>query len=139
MTLKIYGLNDPITGECRYVGCSSNPDVRLRQHLQRSHSWSNQAKVDWIAQLESVGLSPILEILEIVQCGEKSADRELFWITKKSGRLFNKLTPSEVVIRKEQCGKIASVLVSDESPLCREVSSGKSRDFTFQLDRKSNS
>lgn len=60
----IYALNDPVTGICRYIGKTDDPEKRLRQHLSPSEKPSH--KRNWIRSLLADGLSPIFEILREV-------------------------------------------------------------------------
>lgn len=62
-TTFIYGLNDPETGECRYVGKSNNPKKRRWDHVSSN---ANYHSVNWIKSLKARGLKPLLEILQEV-------------------------------------------------------------------------
>jgi hypothetical protein len=67
VTTFIYALNDPRTGECRYVGKSDRPTHRFGQHL------SSKVKTPvccWIRGLKSAGLKPVLEILDEVPASQ---------------------------------------------------------------------
>lgn len=67
-TTFIYGLNDPETGECRYVGKADNPHDRLfgsTGHLKSCHK-KNHHCANWIKSLVARGLRPLLEILQEV-------------------------------------------------------------------------
>lgn len=66
-TTFIYALNDPETGECRYVGKANNPHDRLfgpQGHLKNCHKKRHSAC--WIRSLVARGLVPHLEILQEV-------------------------------------------------------------------------
>lgn len=80
MSVVIYALSDPETGEIRYVGkTAQRPARRLNAHIQdRAHSH----KKYWIKTLRERGLKPTIEVLETI---ENSDDRdwqesERFWI-----------------------------------------------------------
>lgn len=77
MTVFIYALADPSTGEVRYVGQSVNPPLRLRQHLWGDHT--NPYKERWLAQLARAGREPALLILEEATQATWEA-RERAWI-----------------------------------------------------------
>lgn len=62
-TTFIYGLNDPETGECRYVGKANDPRVRLIHHINSDEICH---RTSWIKSLKSRGLRPLLEILHEV-------------------------------------------------------------------------
>lgn len=66
-TTFIYGLNDPETGECRYIGKADDPHKRLfgcGGHLKRCHKKHHCAC--WIKSLVNRGLRPLLEVLQEV-------------------------------------------------------------------------
>ena len=90
MEVKIYVLIDPETNEIRYVGKTiQSLKVRLTNHLY-SVSKHNPYKFNWIQQLKSKKLIPI--IMEIEICDENNwAEREKFWINyyKKISKLTN--------------------------------------------------
>ena len=60
----IYSLNDPETGQPRYIGKSNDPQYRLTYHIGRKEKKSK--KESWIHSLKSKGLKPILEIIDEV-------------------------------------------------------------------------
>jgi len=75
-TTFIYALTDPRTFEVRYIGKSDNPYERYCKHLL---DISKTHKVAWVKLLLSLGLLPILQIVE--QC-DKSVwqQKERDWI-----------------------------------------------------------
>jgi group I intron endonuclease len=76
----IYGLEDPITKEVRYVGKSINPDRRLKSHIHESRR-KNTHKECWINGLIKKGLTPGLLILE--KCiGDEWIETEKKYIKK---------------------------------------------------------
>ena len=61
MTKKsIYILDDPETGFPRWVGASSDPRQRFREHISKK---STRDKDAWIGNLKSKGLLPVLDVL----------------------------------------------------------------------------
>lgn len=64
-TTFIYGLNDPDTGACRYIGKSDRPKERFKLHLWQSKN-VNSHRECWIAGLMNAGKLPVLEILDEV-------------------------------------------------------------------------
>lgn len=80
-TVFIYGLNDPCTGKCRYVGKARNPQQRMRDHLCKSRG-DNPHKKNWLNLLSAQGLKPCLEVLD-----EVTEDEWGFW-EKEYIRLF---------------------------------------------------
>lgn len=89
-TFYIYGLVDPETLECRYIGKSIDPWERLKSHMndkQKTH------KVHWLQSLKRRGLEPIIVLFEM-SCGNEPWDlAERFWI-KRARRLGWPLTNS---------------------------------------------
>jgi group I intron endonuclease len=75
----IYGLIDPRNNKIRYIGWCINPSGRLKSHLMSSQLKRNTHKINWIKQLLSINLKPILEILEIVSITDY-AIKEQWWI-----------------------------------------------------------
>lgn len=74
----IYTLSDPRTKVIRYVGKTNNPQVRFSMHMCEKR---NTHKNNWIRQLKSLGLKPVMEIIETIDCtADEWADRERFWI-----------------------------------------------------------
>jgi len=64
-TTFIYALNDPRTGECRYVGKADNPFKRFKKHLLGAAT-SSTHKNCWILGLKAMGLTPTMDILDEV-------------------------------------------------------------------------
>jgi len=77
----IYALRDPVSGEIRYIGKSTNPIKRLRTHIEQSHQ-KNTHKECWIIGLLNIGLKPDIEILEIVSAFSDWEAREKWWIAE---------------------------------------------------------
>lgn len=104
----IYTLSDPLTGDVRYVGWTTNPRVRLCSHVSavRSGSETNTHKSNWIKRLMRTGLEPHLNIIE-KGCGQNWPAREKFWINhfRAAGvALLNRTDGGEGVV-----GVVASV------------------------------
>lgn len=81
LTTHIYTLTDPLTALLRYVGKTiQKPSRRLHYHLiQGQNARENKHKRNWILQLQSKGLAPILEVIEVV-IGDDWAEAEIYWI-----------------------------------------------------------
>lgn len=76
-SMNIYLLIDPITKCNRYIGVAVDVRERYRKHCTRLAG--NTYKVNWIKQLKSLDLKPIIEILE--ECDEFNwVRREQWWI-----------------------------------------------------------
>lgn len=63
-TTHIYTLAHPITNEVRYVGKADDIDIRLHGHL---YDKLNNRKGNWLKSLRKDGLSPKIEVLDIVE------------------------------------------------------------------------
>jgi hypothetical protein len=65
----IYVLIDPIDNLIKYVGKSDTPEKRRKQHIQESvseFSYANTLKVNWIKNIVSQGLEPVMQIIDEV-------------------------------------------------------------------------
>lgn len=82
MSVSIYGLKCPITGEIRYIGQSKSPVKRFQSHL---NSVSNKTKsshcINWLRKLTKDGLKPELVIFEVVDENRNWQDVEREWIS----------------------------------------------------------
>lgn len=78
--VRIYGLEDPCSGEIRYVGKTQQRlSMRLADHLMDAErSGSVSKKRQWLRQLIAFGLKPRIFQLEIVDY-EDANDAERFW------------------------------------------------------------
>lgn len=59
----IYALKSPTTGEIRYVGKTMNLSARFSKHLSDTRI---NHRTNWIRSLTSIGLKPVVEILDEV-------------------------------------------------------------------------
>lgn len=89
----IYGLFDPRTKECRYVGKSDDLDERLTQHL-RSKKSTHCGR--WIRSMLAAGVEPRMDALSIAFAhkGESWQDLERGWISsmRRGGHRLTNLT-----------------------------------------------
>ena len=63
----IYLLVDPTNKKIRYVGATSNPKSRLRQHIQdaaKPKKTPKTKKQNWILSLSKKGISPHMKIID---------------------------------------------------------------------------
>lgn len=72
----IYGLIDPRTNQCRYIGKTDDLKYRLRMHLGEK---SRTKKTGWIKGLLKSGNKPSIEIFEVAAV-EDWEEAERFWI-----------------------------------------------------------
>lgn len=77
----IYTLVDPRTNEVHYVGRTGNPERRFQKHLYERYGGTNELKCEWIDELRSLGLRPLMVIVENVETPNgKVIERERRWI-----------------------------------------------------------
>jgi group I intron endonuclease len=74
----IYTLSDPRTHRVRYVGKSTDPRERWRQHWSRARACRNHREC-WLKGLRDAGLKPVVSVIET--CSEIDwKARECYWI-----------------------------------------------------------
>lgn len=117
---SIYTLNDPITGDVRYVGWSFNPKMRLVHHLSESRlGQPTTHKVSWIRKLTREGLAPTYAVIETGSEPLAQLESEKKWIAhfRQCGtRLTNSTDggegvfglPEDVKVRAAAAQKIAA-------------------------------
>jgi hypothetical protein len=75
----IYVLKSPVDDRVMYVGKSIDPELRFEQHIYEAKREEQNRKAQWIRELLSCGLLPILEVIE--RCDSNQwQERESFWI-----------------------------------------------------------
>ena len=79
MSIFIYGLADPVTGDIRYIGKSIRPMGRLRDHCN-DHAACH--RTHWIQSLIAKGQQPQLVILQELPDGANWQAIEQQWIAK---------------------------------------------------------
>ena len=63
----IYSLNDPLTGEPKYIGKTvNNLEYRLQIHFANCNLKSRTPKISWLKSLKQRQLKPIVELLDVV-------------------------------------------------------------------------
>jgi group I intron endonuclease len=84
MKTVIYTLTDPTTGEIRYVGkTKSSLTYRLSQHIHDSlNNGTGTHKKAWIKGLILKGVTPTIEILDVVQPKMCWKELEQYWISQ---------------------------------------------------------
>lgn len=91
----IYTLSDPFTNEIKYCGKTNNIKVRLSGHLKEKKS--NKEKIQWVDDIKSRGLKPIIKIIDIVD-DDNWCFWEKYWISQLKTwgfELFNKTDGGE--------------------------------------------
>jgi predicted GIY-YIG superfamily endonuclease len=74
----IYELVDPRDNATRYVGMTNNPEARYKQHISQHNGDSPKSR--WIQELLTLGLQPLIRILETTESEAQARDQELHWI-----------------------------------------------------------
>ena len=97
---KIYDIEDPRDGLAFYVGYTANMEQRFLQHL--AGDASNLAKCERIAEIQQLGLTPIVREIDTVEGTVSDAmQRESYWIRRLGSEgmpLVNRL-PQDNAIR----------------------------------------
>lgn len=75
----IYGLIDPESGDLRYIGKSTRPQVRLANHM---NDRSACHRSNWLQSLKRRGLKPELIIIETVSGKWPWQESERYWIRR---------------------------------------------------------
>lgn len=77
----IYGLRDPRNDVYRYIGKTTVGHGRPLKHLTKSH---NKLVNKWVEMLSSMGMTPMVDIIEENIDIDELSDRELYYISKYS-------------------------------------------------------
>src|SRR5262249_39527058 len=65
LTYSLYVLCDPITKAIRYVGISTKPAIRFREHCKSGRGGAPRShKEKWIAKLWQAGLVPLFILVD---------------------------------------------------------------------------
>ena len=91
-TYYIYTLSDPETNIVRYVGCTSNPDVRFKSHINSGKlNRDKYKKEQWIYELNHSGKLPVMTIVYETNNIEIATEMECFYYRiHKSDYLLSK-------------------------------------------------
>lgn len=77
MLYFVYKLIDPRDNTTFYIGITNNPNKRMMQHLLIN---SNDKKYTKIHEIQEEGLTPTMQIIEMVDGKEAALERETYWI-----------------------------------------------------------
>jgi len=75
----VYGLYDPDTGECRYIGLSTSGLIRPKAHRNKAGG-TNEHKKRWLSKLAAEGKDYVIKVLEYVEKETDLAECERKWI-----------------------------------------------------------
>lgn len=62
----IYSLTDPRNKTVFYVGCTTNLQNRLKEHMVNSISCNSLLKYDYIAGMKLDNVKPIMDVLDVI-------------------------------------------------------------------------
>lgn len=105
-TYRIYALQDPETGDTRYVGITRQElKARLYSHLSEARRQiGNSHRENWIRSLQARDLAPLITLLEETD----DPEREGYWITHyrdKGAKLVNGLALCEGLNEHDEAAK----------------------------------
>jgi hypothetical protein len=89
MTTSVYHLVDPITHTVHYVGKSTSPAARLKEHIRESVERQNTEKKRWIKSLIDQGLKPVMVIVGRYPTDIHARARESAECHRHIGTIFN--------------------------------------------------
>lgn len=92
-TYKIYYLICPLDGKVRYVGKSTNPKKRLKDHI--ADTGTSTGKKKWISKLKKHNLFPILKIIQETETEEKARFLENEHVKRQAATLYNIFMPGK--------------------------------------------
>src|SRR5947209_2300308 len=78
LSMDVYALGDPRTGQVRYVGITRKMYKRYAQHFYEIHQ--SEQKKAWLEEIKNAGLVPMLTILETDIDESIVREREKYWI-----------------------------------------------------------
>ena len=151
-TTFIYALLDPETLSIRYIGKSSNPAGRLRQHIRDAFKERNY-KANWIRSLLGIGMQPTLQIVDEVNVSEWQAAEAAYiefyrsegcaitngspggegWGSGKDHPSFGK--PSHLRGKKRSPETIAKMSASERGKIISEETRAKLRQYKGEKHR----
>ena len=93
-TIFIYGLREDNSGEYRYIGKTSRPENRLKEHLSEKIRKFSYYKLNWIKQCEENNTEIVLEILdEVSESNWQEKESEYIQKYKTLGHRLTNLLP----------------------------------------------
>lgn len=96
ITYSIYQFDDPRTKEIIYIGVTSNPSLRFRQHLSKRGMLYSLAQ-----ELQAEGFTLSGNVLETTSDFQESRELEKMWIQQKKP-LLNIIYNQEGIRQREQ-------------------------------------
>lgn len=80
MSYYVYTLTDPRTNRIRYVGMTSQPEQRLRNHV--SAYKGRQSRAEWVKELKAAGIKPTLTVVDTAKNKARAIELEKDWIER---------------------------------------------------------
>lgn len=90
----VYYLIDPISKDVKYVGASSNPRSRYKQHITKLDKGKTEKRA-WIEGLISKGLRPEIEIVETADNSVDAREMEQNHVTMNQDTILNIHNPAK--------------------------------------------
>lgn len=127
----VYTLNDPRTGDPKYVGATISPTQRLYQH--KGGKTSPQIS-EWVDELQANGGEPELQIVqEVPRKQMPRVEREVYRELSQNHDLFNNELPQYEIM----FGESSEVLLSTDEDILDVFVDGKHRGEPWGLTTKS--
>lgn len=92
--IYLYALSHPLTGEVKYIGKTSDPESRLKEHLANP---TNADMASWFELLALDGLMPEMEIIDLAtdENWQQKEARQIWRYRQMGYDLLNREGPSE--------------------------------------------
>ena len=90
---SIYYLICPVDGKVRYVGKSRNPKQRYKDHVADVGDTTGKKK--WVTKLKSLGLTPVLKIVQQTNNLLIARELEQRHLIKNIGTVYNIFQPAK--------------------------------------------
>lgn len=152
-TIKIYTLDDPITGYIKYVGKTTSPlTTRLSAHIYEALKRNTKSyRCSWIKHLNSKNLKPTINLLDEIQYTSDWEWLEQYWISQiktwgfkitnltdggdgNKGQIFSKETieKRKISIKK----KIDLGLIDYKNRGLKSAETKRNRNYTISTETK---
>lgn len=133
----IYTLSHPLTGEIVYVGSTQNLYLRLCQHV----SFPTDVLKDWISDLKSKMLVPIITEVDRVTTAGSATAKEFYWINKLQEQgytLLNKNGNKKHPARKPKREALKKRMKVDPELIIKWRQKRKREDYKILGDKRVN-
>lgn len=126
MTKKryIYSLTDPRTKKVFYIGQSKNPDVRLLNHIHKSHLLKTP-KDYVLTELIKIGQVPRVKVLEEIEV-DPANKQSIFSVSKREKYWINEIFGDGILnIQKNNIGELNETCLYCENKFHKKHKRGK--------------